>query len=101
MSEASPKVDWWLYILQSTVSGRFYIGIALDPDKRLTQHNTGSRGAKATRGGRPWQIVYRELVGAKGDALRRELALKKLGRAQKVALVSRETSKSLVKPMKG
>jgi putative endonuclease len=79
-----PK-PWFLYILQSTITGKLYTGISTDPDRRLILHNAG-KGAKFTRAGRPWIIVYREQVGSKSEALRRELAVKKLSRSEKLSL---------------
>lgn len=80
-------MNWWVYIIQSVPTGRLYTGISLDPDRRLIEHNTSPRGAKATKAGRPWKVVLRERHDSKGDALRRELAIKKLPRAQKLRLV--------------
>ncbi len=80
---------WFVYILKSLVIPRLYTGITLDPEHRLRQHNGLLRGgARATRMGKPWLIVYREGPMSKGDALRREAAIKKLGRKAKIALCS-------------
>jgi putative endonuclease len=76
---------WYVYVLQS-VTGRLYTGISPDPVSRLAKHNAG-KGAKATRAGRPWRIVHQETLGTKGDALRREAAIKRLSRAEKLRLV--------------
>lgn len=76
-------------MLQSTVVKKIYTGIALDTDRRLNEHNTSKRGAKATKVGRPWVLVYREPFATKGDALRRELAIKRLKRTQKLRLILR------------
>lgn len=81
------KKNWWVYIIQSEPTGRLYAGISTDPDRRLIEHNTSRLGAKATKAGRPWKIVYRERMPSKGEALRRELAIKKLPRVQKLRLV--------------
>ena len=45
----------YLYVLQSSKSGRYYVGSAIDPDRRLTQHNSNS--VKATRNRGPWSRV--------------------------------------------
>jgi putative endonuclease len=51
--------SWWLYLLGCS-SGRSYVGISNDLDRRIAQHNGElPGGAKATRAGRPWQIVRR------------------------------------------
>ena len=78
---------WTLYIIQSEVHGKLYTGISTDPDRRLAQHNAG-KGAKFTKKGGPWKTVYREVLGpGQGNALRRERAVKKLSRTQKLTLL--------------
>lgn len=76
--------DWWLYILRCG-DGTLYVGIALDVERRLSQHRAG-KGAKYTRGREPLEVLHRECVGGRGDALRRERAVKRLSREAKLAL---------------
>ena len=78
-----------VYILRCA-DGTYYTGIALCPVARLAAHNSG-RGARYTRGRLPAALVYTEKALTKGAALRREMAIKKLSRAQKLALI-REAS---------
>jgi putative endonuclease len=50
--------EWFVYVLVSERIERTYVGIALDPDKRLEEHNgirTG--GARSTRAHRPWKLA--------------------------------------------
>lgn len=49
-------------------------------------HNNG-KGAAYTASRSPVELVYSEYVGGKGDALRRELQIKKLRRNQKLELI--------------
>jgi putative endonuclease len=77
---------WHVYILQSQTLGIFYIGISNDPYRRLSKHNSG-KGAKFTRKGKPWVIVYLEKRDSKSEALKREYRLKQLTRAQKIKLI--------------
>lgn len=54
-------MDWFVYVLWSQRLGRSYVGIAVDPARRLRQHNGELvRGARSTRAGRPWElkVVY-------------------------------------------
>lgn len=82
------KPVWFVYVLYSVKSGKLYTGITTDPERRLWEHNGGNRkGAKATRAGRPWVIVRVERAGTKSMALKREAALKKLRKADKLTLV--------------
>jgi putative endonuclease len=51
--------QWCLYLLRSA-SGRTYVGISVDVERRLAQHNGElPGGAKSTRAGRPWALVAR------------------------------------------
>ena len=75
----------YVYILRCK-DDTFYTGYTVDPEKRLAMHNSG-KGAKYTRGRGPCEIVHLERFEDKGDALRREIAIKKLTTAQKKALI--------------
>lgn len=77
-------MDWYLYLLRCG-DGTLYTGITDDVDRRLAAHRVG-RGAKYTRGRGPLELVYTEEQPDKSTALRRELAVKKLTRAQKLEL---------------
>ena len=79
---------WYLYILQCG-DGSLYTGITTDVEKRLEMHRSG-RGAKYTRGRLPLELKYREECGTHSDALRRELEIKRLSRAEKLALISKK-----------
>lgn len=52
------KTDgWWIYLLVGEGARRSYIGIAVDVNRRLRQHNGEvPGGARSTRSGRPWSI---------------------------------------------
>ena len=79
------EAKWYLYILRCG-DGTLYTGITTDVPKRLEQHRTG-KGAKYTRGRSPLELVYREECGNHSEALKRELAVKKLTREQKEVLI--------------
>ncbi|AUX39986.1 excinuclease ABC subunit C [Sorangium cellulosum] len=77
---------WHVYILRCG-DGSLYTGIARDVEARLAQHAAG-RGARYTRGRGPLALVHVETAGDKGEALRREAAIRRLGRAGKEALAA-------------
>lgn len=78
---------YWVYILRCA-DGTLYTGITDDTQRRLAAHNSG-KGAKYTRGRRPVQLVYREPCPDKSAALRREIAVKRLTRGEKLGLIAR------------
>jgi predicted GIY-YIG superfamily endonuclease len=73
-------IDWFVYVLNSDSLPRTYVGVAVDPERRLRQHNGELvGGARSTRAGRPWQIAQR--YGPfldQGEAQEIEAAVKKL-----------------------
>ena len=75
---------WYVYILRCA-DDTLYTGITNNLDRRLKAHNAGT-ASKYTRVRRPVDMVYREEVETKGDALRRELQIKSMSRSQKQAL---------------
>ncbi len=76
----------YTYIVRCA-DGTLYTGWTNDLDKRVKAHNDG-RGAKYTHARRPVTLVYSEALPTKAAALRREAAVKKLTRAQKLALIA-------------
>jgi putative endonuclease len=77
--------SWYVYILRCK-DDTLYCGITPDLEKRLQQHNAG-KGAKYTRGRGPLELVYREMVETHSDALKREIAIKRLSRTEKLELI--------------
>ena len=78
--------EWTVYILECA-DGTLYTGITDDLERRLKAHAAG-RGAKYTRGRGPLILRYRETARDKSAALRRELAIKRMRRWEKIALIS-------------
>lgn len=74
----------YTYILKCA-DGTLYTGWTNDLEKRLAAHNTG-RGAKYTKPRLPVSLFYSESYETREEAMRREAAIKKLTRAQKLAL---------------
>jgi len=66
--------------------GSLYTGITNDLPKRLTRHNAGTASAY-TRARRPVRLVFQEPQPDRSAALRREAALRRLSRGEKLALV--------------
>jgi putative endonuclease len=65
---------FFLYILQSTKTGRYYIGSTGDLQARLAEHNSDK--SRYTRNRGPWKMVYSESFATLGLARRREMEIK-------------------------
>lgn len=75
-----------LYILRCT-DGSLYTGITTDVEARFTAHKKGA-GARYTRAHPPEKIIYQETYPDKSSALKREAAIKRLSRQEKISLVN-------------
>jgi putative endonuclease len=84
-SGSNPAPPWFLYILKCG-DGTFYTGVTNDPERRLRAHQEG-KGARYTRTHLPVELVYREPCATRGEALRRECAVKALSRQAKESLI--------------
>lgn len=76
---------YWLYILRCG-DDTLYTGTTDDVERRLAAHRNG-KGAKYTRGRGPLEVVYREALPDKSAALKREWAVKRLSREEKLKLI--------------
>lgn len=85
MKKSIYQEPWDLYILECA-DKTLYIGIAKNAKKREKEHNSTNK-CKYTRVRKPVKIVYKEKHKNHHEASKRELALKKLTRAQKKQLI--------------
>lgn len=76
--------SWSVYIVRCA-DGTFYTGVAKDVAARLGRHNAG-KAAKYTRSRLPVELIHVEPAEGRGTALRRELEIKRMGRAEKKKL---------------
>lgn len=74
-----------VYILQCA-DGTLYTGWTTDMERRLRAHNSG-QGARYTRSRRPVRLVYREELPTRSAAQKREAAIRRLSRANKLKLI--------------
>jgi len=65
---------WYVYLLSSRKTGKWYIGLTKDLRKRILKHNSGKN--KSTKNGAPWKLIYCEIGLNKQDAKAREKYLK-------------------------
>jgi len=78
-------MNWHVYIIVCS-DGTLYTGISSDPVRRFEQHH-GRCGARYFRGRRPVRLVYLEGGHDRSSASRREAAIKKLPRREKLRLL--------------
>ena len=84
---------WYVYILRCA-DQTLYTGITNRLQQRLRAHNAG-KGAKYTKGRRPVHLLYWETCTDKSAALKREAAIKKMRRAEKLLLCTSAEEKQL------
>lgn len=79
---------WYTYMLRCA-DGSLYTGITTDLARRLEQHRSGKSrgGAKYTASRPPLGFECAFECAGRSEASRLEAALKKLGRAEKLALI--------------
>lgn len=78
-------MPWTVYILRCG-DGTLYTGCTNDLPRRLASHQSG-KGAKYTRSRPPVTLAYQEEAPDRSAALRREIAIKRLTRRQKLLLI--------------
>ncbi len=81
------QTKWYVYIVQCR-DNTLYTGISTDPEARVTEHNSGQNAARYTRSRRPVDLLYTEPAGSRSAALKREIAIKRLSRQAKLALIN-------------
>jgi pyrroline-5-carboxylate reductase len=75
-------VDKWVVYILRCGDDRLYTGVTNDLQRRLKAHRSG-KGAKFTKGRGPLKVVYLDEQPDRSAALKTEIAIKKLSRAQK------------------
>ena len=67
-------LKYFVYALHSVPTGKHYIGITANVDRRLTEHN--SKTGRWPSAFKPWELVRIEEHEDRGSASRREVFLK-------------------------
>jgi putative endonuclease len=67
---------YFVYILYSSKTDKFYIGSTDNLESRLKHHNCGA--TPSTKSGAPdWHIVHKEILTDKSSAIKREIEIKR------------------------
>jgi len=85
----------WVCYLLECADGTLYTGISNDLPRRLGQHARGV-ASKYTRSRLPVRLRWCQRHRDRGAALRREAAIKRLPRAEKLALAGQGASRPLL-----
>lgn len=84
---AVPAKPWYVYLVRAA-NNALYCGISDNAQRRFEAHRQG-RGARFFHTSPAVALVYVEACDGKGEALRRERAIKRLTKAAKERLVER------------
>jgi putative endonuclease len=91
VSPAPRGRSWHVYLLRCR-DGSLYAGATNDLARRVDAHGRGT-GARYTRSRRPVELVWSARALDRSAALRREAALKRLSRPEKLELVRRKAAR--------
>jgi putative endonuclease len=80
-------MPWFLYVVKCQ-DASLYTGITTDIPRRIKEHNA-KKGAFYTKNKAPVELVYQEAMANQSEARKREAAIKKLTRNEKLELISR------------
>ena len=76
---------WFVYIARCR-NDTLYVGVAIDVDKRIKEHNTNK--CRYTRFRKPIKLIYSETCNNYNVARKREREVKKFSRKKKLNLVN-------------
>ena len=79
-------MPYYVYIV-ACKDGAFYTGYTRNVKARMKQHKLG-KGARYLKTHQPDKIVYKEKFASRGEAMKRERAIKRLTHAQKLKLTN-------------
>jgi len=82
----SMTTHWEVYIIR-TKSGKLYTGITNNLERRFEAHLLHRKGARFFHFSSPEAVVFREAHPNRSQASKREIAIKKMSRQEKLALV--------------
>ncbi len=82
---------FYVYILQCC-DGSYYTGYTNNLKERTRQHLNGT-GARYTKAHKPDRVAYVEHFETRGQAMRRELEIKKFSHQKKLELIISQTKK--------
>jgi putative endonuclease len=88
MPPEDDRVTAWVYVLRCLADDSLYTGWTVDLDRRLAAHQAGD-GSRYTRSRLPVELAAAMPMPDAGAARREEARIKRLTRAEKLALIAR------------
>ena len=85
-------MNWSVYIIRCD-DDSLYTGVTTDLERRFREHSGLRRGAKYFNGRKPREVAYSENGHDRSSACRREAAIKKLSRQDKLSLICSKPQK--------
>lgn len=90
------KKEWMVYLIQTT-SGKIYTGITNNLERRFKAHQNQNKGARFFRISSPEKVVTIEYFANRSEATKREIAIKKMSRSEKLELIA--SNSNIVNPL--
>lgn len=75
-------MPYFVYVLESIKTGRYYIGQTQDINNRLDQHNKGY--SRSTKREIPWKLIAKWTMESRAKALKMERILKNMKSRKRV-----------------
>ena len=82
-----PEKEWIVYLIKTT-SGKLYTGITKNLERRFEAHQKRNKGARFFRISTPEKVERIEYFASRSEATKREIAIKKMSRLEKLRLIS-------------
>jgi len=83
---------YFVYVLQSDLNNRLYVGYTTDIKRRIAIHN--KRKVSSTKHYAPWRLIFTETYTNKEDALRKEKYFKTTVGKRALKIMLKETLRS-------
>ncbi len=81
-------MPWFLYVVKCQDTS-LYTGITTDISRRIKEHNS-KKGAFYTKNKIPVELVYHEAMANQSQARKREAAIKRLKRKEKLEFIKQK-----------
>jgi putative endonuclease len=90
---------WYVYIIENRL-GHYYTGICTNIERRFNEHlASGAKCAKALKGKGPLTLKFSSQVEDHSCALKTEIWIKKLSKADKIKLVNNQLANAPIQNM--